>query len=271
MPELPEVETTRRGIAPHIENQTVNSVIVRERRLRWPIPSNFANTVTGHKVLRVHRRAKYLLFELGQGAFMIHLGMSGSLRIVDTDTPPQKHDHVDFIFSNGRCLRFNDPRRFGSVLWLDNNDQEHSLLNNLGPEPFADEFSGDYLFTQSRKKKCAVKTFIMDNHVIVGVGNIYANEALFKAGIRPRKAAGRVTRAQYHTLTKNIIKVLKASIEMGGTTLKDFVGSDGQPGYFQQTLNVYGRAEESCRKCKTQIKLIRLGQRSTFYCPSCQN
>jgi len=271
MPELPEVETTRRGINPHIKNQTVDAVIVRERRLRWPIPNDFTETITGHTVIRVSRRAKYLLFELKQGAFMIHLGMSGSLRIVDPALPPQKHDHVDFIFSNGHCLRFNDPRRFGSILWLDNNKRDHALLNALGPEPFASEFNGGYLFAQSRKRKCAVKTFIMDNHVVVGVGNIYANEALFNSGIRPRKAAGRITRAQYQTLSKAILKVLNASIKMGGTTLKDFVGGDGQPGYFQQTLNVYGRENDACRQCESPIKLIRLGQRSTFYCPSCQS
>ena len=197
--------------------------------------------------------------------------MSGSLRIVDANTPLQKHDHVDIQLAGKKSLRFNDPRRFGSVLWLGTDPYQHTLLVKLGPEPFDKKFDGDYLFNQSRKKKLAIKNFIMDNHRVVGVGNIYANEALFMSGIRPSKAAGRVSRRQFQLLANAIVEVLGASIEMGGTTLKDFVGGDGKPGYFQQTLRVYDRATQPCQQCKTPIKMIRLGQRSTYYCPQCQN
>ena len=270
MPELPEVETTRRGIDPFVAKKKIAHVTIRERRFRWPIPNDFEKKVNGHTVRSISRRAKYLLFELDHGYFMIHLGMSGSLRIVEQKTALQKHDHVEFQLPNKLCLRFNDPRRFGSVLWLGENPYEHALLNKLGPEPFDKKFNGDHLFKASRKKKVPVKNFIMDNHVVVGAGNIYANEALFMSGIRPGKAAGRLTKKEYALLAKNIIDVLGASIEMGGTTLKDFVGGDGKPGYFQQTLRVYGRNKLPCLQCKTPIKLIRLGQRSTFYCPECQ-
>lgn len=270
MPELPEVETTKRGIAPYVLDKKINQVIVRETRMRWPIPKDFSAQLEQHSVRNIERRAKYLLFALDHGYFMIHLGMSGSLRIVDTNTPAQKHDHVDIHLAGNKTLRFNDPRRFGSVLWLGREAYQHPLLIKLGPEPFDLSFDGDYLFQQSRKKKLAIKNFIMDNHIVVGVGNIYANEALFMSGIRPGKAAGRVSRKQYQLLAKMIVKVLSASIEMGGTTLKDFVGGDGKPGYFQQTLRVYDRAAQPCQQCKTAIKVIRLGQRSTYYCPQCQ-
>lgn len=271
MPELPEVETTKRGIEPYAAGKKINRVIIRETRLRWPIPNDFAQQLEHHTIRSIERRAKYLLFKLDHGFFMIHLGMSGSLRIVEKKTPQQKHDHVDFQLAGKYCLRFNDPRRFGSILWLGEHPEQHALLNKLGPEPFDKVFDGDHLFAQSRKKKVAVKNFIMDNHVVVGVGNIYANEALFMSGIRPGKAAGRVTRVQYQKLAEAIVKVLSASIEMGGTTLRDFVGGDGKPGYFQQTLRVYGRANLPCQECARDIKLIRIGQRSTYYCPQCQS
>ena len=271
MPELPEVETTRRGIDPFVANKKIARVIIRERRFRWPIPNGFEKKVNGHTVRSISRRAKYLLFELDHGYFMIHLGMSGSLRIVEQKTAIEKHDHVDFQLPNQLCLRFNDPRRFGSVLWLGKNPLQHKLLNKLGPEPFEECFNGDHLFKTSRKKKVPIKNFIMDNHIVVGAGNIYANEALFISGIRPGRAAGRLTKIECERLASNIIDVLNASIEMGGTTLKDFVGGDGKPGYFQQTLRVYGRNDQPCTQCKTSIKLIRLGQRSTFYCPQCQS
>lgn len=271
MPELPEVETTRRGIDPYVANKKIARVVVRERRFRWPIPNGFEKKVDGHIVRSITRRAKYLLFELDHGFFMIHLGMSGSLRIVEQKTAVEKHDHVDFQLPNKLCLRFNDPRRFGSVLWLGKKPLDHALLNKLGPEPFEEQFNGAHLFKTSRNKKVPVKNFIMDNHVVVGAGNIYANEALFISGIRPGKAAGRLTKKECNLLASNIIDVLSASIEMGGTTLRDFVGGDGKPGYFQQTLRVYGRNDLPCVQCGTTIKLIRLGQRSTFYCPQCQS
>lgn len=269
MPELPEVETTKRGIAAHITGRTIASVTVRESRMRWPVPRDLAQQLENHTVLDISRRAKYLLFQLKHGFFMIHLGMSGSLRIVDRDTPLQKHDHIDIALDD-KILRFNDPRRFGSVLWLGANPFEHELLARLGPEPLSEHFDGDYLFQQSRKKKLAAKHFIMDNHVVVGVGNIYANEALFISGVRPGRAAGRLSRAQCDRLARAIVEVLDASITMGGTTLRDFVGGDGKPGYFQQTLRVYDRAGEPCRTCDTLIKHARQGQRSTYYCPQCQ-
>lgn len=269
MPELPEVETTKRGIAAHIIGKKIARVTVRESRMRWPVPGDFAQQLEKHTLLDISRRAKYLLFQLKHGFFMIHLGMSGSLRVVDADTPIQKHDHIDIALDD-KILRFNDPRRFGSVLWLGASPFEHPLLAKLGPEPFSENFNGDYLFQQSRKKKLAAKNFIMDNHVVVGVGNIYANEALFISGVRPGKAAGRLSRAQCDRLARAIVEVLDASITMGGTTLRDFVGGDGKPGYFQQTLRVYDRAAEPCRVCDSTIKHSRLGQRSTYYCPQCQ-
>ena len=271
MPELPEVETTKRGIASHVTGKIIKQVIIRESRMRWPIPNDLPQLLQKHTLRSVSRRAKYLLFELDHGFFMLHLGMSGSLRIVDSQTPLQKHDHVDFCFNQKTILRFNDPRRFGSVLWLGKTPFEHALLSALGPEPFDERFTGDYLFKQSRKKKLAAKSFIMDNHTVVGVGNIYANEALFMSGVRPGRAAGRLSKAQCDKLAAAIVKVLGASIEMGGTTLRDFVGGDGKPGYFQQTLRVYDRAGKACRQCGTSIKLTRMGQRSTYYCPQCQH
>ncbi|MGB5325277.1 MAG: bifunctional DNA-formamidopyrimidine glycosylase/DNA-(apurinic or apyrimidinic site) lyase [Pseudomonadales bacterium] len=270
MPELPEVETTRRGIAPHVVGKTITAVDVRERRLRWPIAKNFASRLTGAPVLQVQRRAKYLLFELPQGYFMLHLGMSGSLRVADADEALRKHDHLVITLSCGRQLRFNDPRRFGSALWLGERPQQHALLCSLGPEPFDQHLAPDYLFMQSRKRKVAVKNFVMDNHVLVGVGNIYANEALFMSGIRPRRAAGRVSRDEYERLLANIRMVLSDSIKMGGSTLRDFVGGDGMPGYFQQTLRVYGRAGQACNVCAATIKQVTVGQRSSFYCANCQ-
>ncbi len=271
MPELPEVETTKRGISPHVLGKKITKVIVRESRFRWPISPELQAQVEGYTVRTIERRAKYLLFGLDHGYFMLHLGMSGSLFITKQSNPVQKHDHVEFYLPNKLSLRFNDPRRFGSLLWVGSSPHEHELLLRLGPEPFANEFNGDWLFKKSRGKKCAVKNYIMDNHTVVGVGNIYANEALFLSGIRPGKAARRISRAQYNSLATIIVDVLNASIDMGGTTLKDFVGGDGKPGYFQQTLQVYGRANKPCRTCQSPIKLIRLGQRSTYYCPQCQN
>lgn len=270
MPELPEVETTRRGIDPHVSGQVVSQVVIRNPRLRWPIPPLLASELPGRKIGRIERRAKYLLLYAGDGCLMIHLGMSGSLRIVESGTPTNRHDHVDIVLESGRILRYCDPRRFGCVLWLKEAPAAHPLLCALGPEPLGDDFDGDLLFRLSRGRKAPVKTFIMDNHVVVGVGNIYANEALFMAGIRPDRPAGRISLIRYRKLAHCIREVLAQAIAVGGTTLRDFVGGDGKPGYFQQSLLAYGRAGQPCSHCKTPMKEIRLGQRSTVYCPLCQ-
>jgi formamidopyrimidine-DNA glycosylase len=271
MPELPEVETTRRGVAPFCEGRKVVKAIVRQKKLRWPVPSTLNAKIKNKKVFSVKRRGKYLLFEFRQGCLLIHLGMSGSLRIVDAKVPPGKHDHLDLVFEGGNALRFNDPRRFGAVLWVDDpNPMQHALLAGLGPEPLSSEFDGEYLFQKSRNRKKAMKLFIMDAQIVVGVGNIYANEALFGAGIRPGRAAGRLTRAQANRLADEIKMVLKQAIESGGTTLRDFVSAEGKPGYFSQTLRVYGRGGEDCVSCGKQLKSTRLGQRATVYCHECQ-
>jgi formamidopyrimidine-DNA glycosylase len=271
MPELPEVETTRRGITPHLEGQTIADVIVRQPKLRWDVPRNLKQLLTGQVITGVTRRAKYLLLTTGNGTLILHLGMSGSLRVTTPQTPPEKHDHVDIILGNGQCLRLRDPRRFGAVLWTSDDPNNHALLRQLGPEPLEADFNVDYLYTRSRKRKQSIKQLLMDSHIVVGVGNIYASEALFQAGIRPGIAAGRVSRHQIERLVQSIREVLKAAIHQGGTTLRDFTASDGKPGYFQQQLYVYGRAGESCRVCDTPIKLIKQGQRATYYCPHCQH
>ncbi len=271
MPELPEVETTRRGIAPHLIGRRLLGAVVRERRLRWPVPRDLDARVRGRRVAAVRRRGKYLLIDLeGGGALLLHLGMSGSLRLVPCDRPPGKHDHVDLRLEGGRCLRLTDPRRFGTLLWTPDPDR-HPLLRELGPEPFSAEFNGDHLWHRSRGRRVAVKNFIMDSHVVAGVGNIYANEALFRAGIHPARAAGRISRQRYARLAQAIREVLAEAIEAGGTTLRDFTGSDGRPGYFSRTLAVYDREGEPCSRCGHPIRSIRLGQRSTFYCPRCQH
>ena len=269
MPELPEVETTRRGIEPHIINQKITQVVVRERRLRWTIPDELDVLASEQHIKAVKRRAKYLLIELESGNIIIHLGMSGSLRIVEQNTPVQKHDHVDIVLSNGLALRYHDPRRFGCILWT-NDPINHNLLSHLGPEPLTDDFNAQYIFQASRKRTVAVKLFIMDNTVVVGVGNIYANEALFAAGINPNKPANTISKARYEKLVQCIKTVLARSITLGGTTLKDFVGGDGQSGYFQQTLNVYGRGHLPCQQCGRLLKETKLGQRATVWCSHCQ-
>ena len=268
MPELPEVETTCRGIAPHILDRKVRDVIVRESRLRWPVPPQLRQTLAGARFTAVNRRAKYLLLETDKGILMVHLGMSGSLRIMPADTPALFHDHIDLVLDDGRCLRYHDPRRFGSFHWLQS--LKHPLLDHLGPEPLAASFDGGYLYQRSRGRRIPVKQFIMDGKIVVGVGNIYANEALFMAGIRPARAAGRVALSRYELLAQTIKAVLGDAIEQGGTTLRDFVGGDGSPGYFAQQLRVYGRQGQPCRVCKSVLKEIRQGGRSTVYCPDCQ-
>ena len=269
MPELPEVETSRRGIAPWLEEQRIQDITIRERRLRWPVPNDLEAKLTGQTVRALRRRAKYLLFDTDRGTAMLHLGMSGSVRIIDPDEPAGKHDHIDIRFDNGKALRFRDPRRFGSLLWADD-PGEHPLLRDLGPEPLDDAFDGDYLFGRSRNRKIAVKPFIMNASIVVGVGNIYASEALFSAGINPKRAAGRVSRERMRRLADAIKSVLSRAIDAGGTTLRDFHGGDGEPGYFKQKLDVYGREGEACRRCDAEISAVVLGQRSTFYCKRCQ-
>lgn len=269
MPELPEVETTRRGIAPYLEGQRVERVIVRERRLRWPIPEDLDVRLSGQRIVSVERRAKYLLLGAEAGTLISHLGMSGSLRLVESGTPASRHEHVDIELASGMTLRYTDPRRFGAMLWS-LAPLEHELLRNLGPEPLTDAFAGQRLFELSRGRSMAVKPFIMDNAVVVGVGNIYASEALFAAGIDPRKPAGSISKARYLRLAEEIKRILAIAIERGGTTLRDFVGGDGQPGYFQQELFVYGRGGEFCKVCGSTLREIRLGQRASVYCPRCQ-
>ncbi|MFT6916803.1 MAG: formamidopyrimidine-DNA glycosylase [Motiliproteus sp.] len=271
MPELPEVETTRRGIEPYIKGQQITAVVVRQPRLRWPVPVELMRQqLVGKPIDAVLRRAKYLLLKVGDGYLLIHLGMSGSLRLVAQDTPPGKHDHVDLGLQSGQLLRLTDPRRFGSVLWHQGCPEEHLLLARLGPEPLTDAFDGEHLFRLSRNRRQAVKQFVMDGHRVVGVGNIYANEALFQAGIDPRREAGQVSLARYQRLAQIIKEVLARAIEQGGTTLKDFVGGDGKPGYFQQQLQVYGRGGESCCHCGSVLQEVRLGQRATVFCGDCQ-
>lgn len=270
MPELPEVETTRRGIAPQLLGRTVKAVTVRQPRLRWPVPAELQQ-MAGQRIAAVERRAKYILLATPAGSAIIHLGMSGSLRIVTaTNAAPRKHDHVDIAVTGGRLLRLHDPRRFGAVLWTTDPPTQHPLLSPLGPEPLGESFDGDYLHARSRGKRVPVKQFIMDGRVVVGVGNIYASEALFLAGISPLRAAGRIALPRYRTLAECVRQVLSDAIAQGGTTLRDFVNSDGQPGYFLQQLKVYGRQDQPCRRCGTAVKALRLAQRSTYYCPRCQ-
>ena len=270
MPELPEVETTRRGIASVVTGQAITTVTVRDRRLRWPIPAGFENAVAGRRILGVERRAKYLLLRTDGGTLLIHLGMSGSLRAVDGGPPARLHDHVELGLANGMLLRFNDPRRFGSFHYVTGDVSQHPLLATLGPEPLAEDFTAELLFRRSRRRKIAVKQFIMDAHVVVGVGNIYASEALFRAGIRPGRAAGRLTLADCGRLVKAIRNVLAAAIESGGTTLRDYVNAAGLPGYFRQRLFVYERRDEPCRRCSTAIRARVQGGRATYWCPTCQ-
>ncbi|MFE8045843.1 bifunctional DNA-formamidopyrimidine glycosylase/DNA-(apurinic or apyrimidinic site) lyase [Brenneria goodwinii] len=268
MPELPEVETSRRGISPYLVGHTILYAEVRNSRLRWPV-SNEILSLSDQVVLGVHRRAKYLLIELTTGWIIVHLGMSGSLRILPEFIEPGKHDHVDLVLDSGKVLRYTDPRRFGAWLWS-NNPQESPVLAHLGPEPLSDDFSGNYLYQKSRGRKTLVKPWIMDNKVVVGVGNIYASESLFTAAIRPDRVAGSLSEAEAMLLADTIKRVLLRSIEQGGTTLRDFLQSDGKPGYFAQELQVYGRSGEPCRVCGTPVEVAKHGQRSTFFCRRCQ-
>ncbi|MBT43017.1 MAG: DNA-formamidopyrimidine glycosylase [Idiomarina sp.] len=272
MPELPEVEVSRLGISPHIENKLITAIRVHDARLRWPVPEA-VQQVTQQRLISVKRRAKYLLLETAAGTLILHLGMSGKLRVVPASTTLKKHDHIEIEFEHGQVLRLNDPRRFGALLFHDQSQSPinaHELLARLGPEPLTDEFTANYLFNCSRGRKQAIKTFIMDSHVVVGVGNIYANEALFKAGINPKRQAGKVSKARYQQLVPLIKQTLQEAIAQGGTTLRDFTNVDGSPGYFAQQLMVYGRGGKRCMQCQSELKEIRLGQRSTVYCTQCQ-
>ena len=270
MPELPEVETSRRGIKPWIVDQTIASVQVRERRLRWPVSLDIDERLPGATITSVDRRAKYLLINTTGGTAILHLGMSGSVFIVDRDTPAGVHDHVDIELESGRELRLRDPRRFGSLHWSDD-PHNHWLLKNLGPEPLGDEFDGKYLWNRSRGRRVAVKQFIMNAGIVVGVGNIYASESLFLAGINPKRAAGRIALPRYEALADTIRTVLQKAIRAGGTTLRDFYGGDGEAGYFQQELTVYGREGAPCLHCERPVTAIVQGQRATYYCKNCQS
>jgi formamidopyrimidine-DNA glycosylase len=269
MPELPEVETTRRGLEPHLARRKIASVTLRRPDLRWPIPPDIAERLPGEPIRGIRRRAKYLLLDTAPGSALLHLGMSGSLRVLPGRTPVEAHDHVDIALDNGKVLRFNDPRRFGCLLWQPAG-QTHELLRDLGPEPLSEDFDGDYLYALSRGRKAPVKSFVMDQGVVVGVGNIYVAEALFEAGIAPTREAGAISRERYRALAAAIKRILAYAIERGGTTLRDFIDPNGAPGYFELELQVYGRAGEPCRRCGRALRDDVLGNRATVWCTRCQ-
>lgn len=269
MPELPEVETSRRGIAPWLEGESVDRVVIRERRLRWPVSRTLDRELEGATVDSVGRRAKYLLINTDRGTAIMHLGMSGSVYIVDQGTPAGVHDHIDFELGSGKALRYRDPRRFGSLHWS-KAPLRHKLLRDLGPEPLSNDFTGEYLYEASRRRRVAVKPFVMTPQIVVGVGNIYASESLFLSGIHPKRAAGRIALPRYERLAGAVKDVLTRAIKAGGTTLRDFYGGDGEAGYFKQQLNVYDREDEECRICATSISAVVIGQRASYYCKNCQ-
>jgi formamidopyrimidine-DNA glycosylase len=270
MPELPEVETTRLGLLPQVEGRRVVAMTIRNRHLRWPIPKGLERKVVGSAVSAISRRGKYLLWHLEQGLLLTHLGMSGSLRVIGSAIAPTRHDHVDLAFDNGKLIRYTDPRRFGAMLWIDGNQPKHPLLSSLGPEPLSDAFDGDYLYATSRGRTVSVKEFIMNSHVVVGVGNIYASESLFLAGIRPTRAAGKLSAQKCRSLADAIKATLEAAISAGGSSLRDYVQASGELGYFQVNAYCYDREGHACRRCKSLIMSIRQGQRSTYFCPHCQ-
>ncbi len=270
MPELPEVETTRRGLTPYARKRRIAALAVYEPRLRWPVARNLAKKVAGQRIERVGRRAKYLLLELESGTLLLHLGMSGNLRAVPADTPRLAHDHFDLVLDSGVALRFNDPRRFGSLLYTTGDPERHRLLASLAPEPFARAFDAQYLWRITRRRRVAIKTLLINSRLVAGVCNIYASEALFRARIKPRRQARSLTRAEAARLVRGVRAVLTQAIRSGGTTLRDYLGADGAPGYFRQRLYVYERAGKPCRRCGTPVRAIPQGQRSTYYCPSCQ-
>lgn len=271
MPELPEVETTRRGLEPHLVGQRIDSIEVRNPRLRWPVPGRLNEQASGVTIRSVERRAKYLLIDCGgKGWIIIHLGMSGRLRVLPQATPYSRHDHIDILLSSGMLVRFTDPRRFGALLWTSKHPSQHSLLSSLGPEPLEDSFDASWLHEQTRGRRVAIKLALMNSHIVAGVGNIYANEALFRARINPNTKAGRLSLQRCTTLVAAIKKTLTDAIAAGGSSLRDYFGTDGSPGYFQQQYMVYGRQGDPCKNCGTEIRGARLGQRSTFYCTRCQ-
>lgn len=273
MPELPEVEVTRQGLLP-VTGARIQSVTIRHHGMRWPIPADLPHKLQGKRILQLKRRAKYILAEVGEatseGVLLLHLGMSGRLCLLDRNYPAEKHDHVDIVFEDGRVIRLRDPRRFGAVLWLEGDVEQHALLSALGPEPLEAAFTGEYLYQSIRSRSAAIKTTIMDAHLVVGVGNIYASESLFRARIHPETPANRLTQLQCEVLVREIKATLQEALHAGGSSLRDFFGADGNPGYFQQTYFVYGRTAEPCRVCGQPILNIRLGQRSSFYCAVCQ-
>ena len=271
MPELPEVETTLQGISPHLLGQQIQQLTVHQHQLRWPVPPELPEWVRNQTIQHLTRRGKYLLLELHKGTLIIHLGMSGSLRVVAADAPRVKHEHIELQLKNGTLLRYHDPRRFGCWLWTTTPVVEHPLLRHLGPEPLSDTFSGHNLTTTLSTRIQAIKQTIMDSHVVVGVGNIYANEALFRSHIHPERPSHTLSMQECHCLRRNIRLVLRAAIRQGGTTLKDYVNSNGKPGYFAQKLLVYGRSGQPCLTCKTTLIDSRLGRRATVYCPHCQH
>lgn len=270
MPELPEVEVTRQGIVPHLLNQHIASVVVRNSHLRWPIPGDLKDILVGQEIVAIARRAKYLLFICSTGTLIIHLGMSGSLRLVLAQHPVQKHDHFDLVLANGAILRFRDPRRFGAILWSSEEIMRHPLLAQLGVEPLCASFDGKCLHAKLRQRNASIKEALMNHRIVVGIGNIYANEALFHAGVHPRTLASKLSPIRCDKLVSAIKTTLQTAIEAGGSSLRDFVKSDGNPGYFQQQYWVYGRANQPCRSCSSKIEKMRQGQRSSFYCPECQ-
>jgi formamidopyrimidine-DNA glycosylase len=270
MPELPEVETTRRGLLPHVVGRSIQDVVVRNPNLRWPVPRDLRRRLRGERVRDVRRRGKYLLFDLPRGHLLVHLGMSGRLTVVPARSAPRKHDHVDLVLDDGRALRYHDARRFGAVLWLDSPAEDHALLSGLGLEPLEASFSGDALRARAKGRRVSIKQFLMNSAIVTGVGNIYASEALFHAGIHPSRSAGGISRPRWERLAKSIRSTLESAIDSGGSTLRDFVTIDGRPGEFQHRHAVYGRAGKACPTCKGKIRSLRQGQRSTFYCPRCQ-
>ena len=270
MPELPEVETTRRGITPHILGKRFKTVIVRQSQLRWPVPDILTTTLPGLTLNDIDRRGKYLLLRTDAGTVLLHLGMSGNLRITTPDQEIGKHDHIDFIFDDDTVLRLNDQRKFGAVLWT-STPEEHPLLIKLGPEPLSDGFNSDYLYHCSRNRTAPIKNVIMDSHIVVGVGNIYANESLFLAGLHPNRSVSDLDLPDYQRLVDAIKTVLVRAIEQGGTTLRDFTNAQGKPGYFQQSLSVYGRGGQACLRCEEPIQHLKIGQRASYFCGNCQH
>ena len=270
MPELPEVETTRRGLSPHLLQQRISAVNIYNASLRWPIPRNLEKQLPGQTVHDISRRGKYLLIEVDSGQLILHLGMSGSLRVLPQTAPRHKHEHFEIALQNGQCLRLRDPRRFGAVLWGGTDALQHPLLASLGPEPLGPAFTTEYLYLASRKRQRAIRDFLLDSHIVSGIGNIYANEALFRAAIRPQTAAGKISKKRYTVLTEAVRHILQQAIKAGGTTLRDFTQSDGNPGYFQQQLLVYGQDGQACPQCQRPIRKQKLHGRTAYYCGICQ-